>query len=111
MKNILLFVMLFGFTVASQANNNPDPIKSELQSVNFELVVTPKRIWVVAGETPVKSLLIQVTDRHNRVVMEKNLSSKQTDWSLNVESLPAGKYQVLANGKKMATLDKSLPGA
>ncbi|MCC6413990.1 MAG: hypothetical protein IT270_20240 [Saprospiraceae bacterium] len=111
MKNILLFVALFGFSVSSQANISPDPITPDVRTTDFELVVTPKRIWVVAGETPVKSLLIQVIDCRNRVVMEKNLSSKQTDWSLNVQNLPVGKYDVVADGKKVATLDTRLPGA
>jgi hypothetical protein len=42
-----------------------------------------------------------VLDEQGKVVMEKHFSSKMTDWSLRIESLPKGKYSVMAGDKKM----------
>lgn len=62
------------------------------------VVVSTKKIWIVADERPVKHLLVEVIDVKGRVVLSKDLSSKVADWSLSVKELPAGKYSVRVDG-------------
>lgn len=69
---------------------------------DVKLVVSSKKIWVIAGETPVENLCIKVRNAEGKVVLEKTLSSKTTDWWLNVEELPKGDYTVDAGkGEKV----------
>ncbi len=95
MKTKIFGTLLFSFFLSlSQAlwaaaspvhpQNDPD----------VKVVVSQKRIWLVTDEISVKSLSVQVKNEQGKVVMEKQFSSKSTDWSLNIESLPNGKYSV-----------------
>lgn len=67
-----------------------------------KVIVSQKRIWLVADEISVKNLTVQVLDERGKVVLEKQLSSKSADWSLRIEALPEGKYSVKVGSKKMA---------
>lgn len=64
-----------------------------------KVIVSAKRIWLVTDEISVKSLTVQVIDQHGKVVLEKNFSSKMTDWSLQIEQLPKGCYNVQVDGR------------
>jgi hypothetical protein len=95
MKTKTLFAILLGFalslfhetaTAASPAAFGGDP--------DVKVVVSQKRIWLVADEISVKNLTVQVKNEQGRIVLEKQFSSKMADWSLNIESLPKGKYSV-----------------
>lgn len=70
-----------------------------------KVVVSAKRIWLVADEMSVKNLNVQVLDHNGKVVMEKTFSSKMTDWSLQIEQLPKGCYKVQV-GAQQATCFK-----
>ena len=73
---------------------------------DVKVVVSQKRIWLVTDEISVKSLTVQVLNAQGKVVMEKHLSSKMTDWSLRIESLPEGKYSVLVGDKKVTDFQR-----
>lgn len=82
----LIFFLLAAFpTIHAAPVSGTDDIK---------VVVSDKKIWVVADEMPVKCLCIKIKDAEGKVVAEKSLSSKISDWSLNVENLPKGDYTV-----------------
>lgn len=92
MKTKLFAVLIFSLlasafqTVAAANGSDPNEVK---------IVISAKKIWFVADEMPVKSLHIKVTNNEGKVVLEKCLTSKSADWSLNVESLPKGDYTIL----------------
>lgn len=65
-----------------------------------KVVVSAKRIWLVTDEISVKSMSVQVVDQKGKIVLEKNFSSKMTDWSLYIEQLPKGCYTVHIDGQK-----------
>jgi len=86
---IALFCALFlqmNTAAATTPSNDPE----------VKLIVSPRRIWIVADEMPVKSLIVQVFDLQGKVVMEQKFSSKTADWSLDLQALPAGRYSVVA---------------
>ena len=86
---IALFCALFlQMNTAAAATPSNDP--------EVKLIVSPRRIWIVADEMPVKSLIVQVFDLQGKVVMEQKFSSKTADWSLDLQALPAGRYSVVA---------------
>lgn len=72
----------------------------------IKVVVSQKRIWLVTDEISVKNLTVQVMNEQGKVVMEKTLSSKMTDWSLNIESLTSGRYSVMIGSKKMTAFER-----
>lgn len=61
-----------------------------------KVIVTPRRIWLVADEIPVHSLQVRVFDATGKVVLERKFSSKTADWSLDLAALPTGRYSVVA---------------
>ncbi|HOY05576.1 MAG TPA: hypothetical protein PLO67_09240 [Saprospiraceae bacterium] len=65
-----------------------------------KVVVSAKRIWLVTDEISVKNMSVQVIDQKGKIVLEKNFSSKMTDWSLYIEQLPKGCYTVQIDGQK-----------
>lgn len=71
------------------------------QDPEIKVVVSQKRIWLVTDEISVKKLTVQVTNEKGKVVLEKTFSSKMTDWSLQIGSLPEGNYSVMIGSKKM----------
>lgn len=106
MKTKLLLVALFSlflglsqtFATANTTISHNDP--------DVKVVVSQKRIWLVADEISVKCLSVQVLDEKGKVVMEKYFSSKMTDWSLRIETLPEGKYSVVVGNKKMTEFNR-----
>ena len=75
----------------------------------IEVVVTQDQIWLMADEKPVKDLPVQVVDANGEVVLQKLFSSKTTEWSFDVSTLPAGKYKILIGSVQIEYLDKQ-PG-
>ncbi len=73
---------------------------------DVKVVVSQKRIWLVTDEISVKSLTVRVLNAKGKVVMEKQFSSKVTDWSLRIESLPEGQYSVEVGEKKIADFSR-----
>lgn len=65
-----------------------------------KVVVSAKRIWLVADEMAVKNLTVQVMDQKGKVVLEKNFSSKIADWSLSIDQLPEGSYSIQVGAQK-----------
>jgi hypothetical protein len=100
MKTKLLLVALFSLFLSFNQNvfaSAPDFTGGD---PDVKVVVSQKRIWLVADEMSVKSLTVQVLNEQGKVVMEKHFSSKMTDWSLRIESLPQGKYSIMIGDKK-----------
>ncbi len=90
---IALFCALFlQMNAASAATPSNDP--------EVKVIVSPRRIWIVADEMPVKNLTVQVFDLQGKVVMEQKFSSKTADWSLDLQTLPAGRYSVVAGAQE-----------
>lgn len=65
-----------------------------------KVIVTPRRIWLVADEIPVHSLQVRVFDATGKVVLERKFSSKTADWSLDLAALPTGRYSVVAGAQE-----------
>ena len=76
------------------------------QDPDIKVVVSQKRIWLVTDELSVKSLTVQIKNEKGKVVMEKTFSSKMTDWSLQIGSLPGGNYSVMIGSKKMTEFQR-----
>lgn len=86
---IALFCALFlQMNTAAAAAIQHDP--------EVKVIVSVRRIWLVADEMPVKSLHVQVLNIDGKVVLEQHFSSKTADWSLDLQSLPTGRYSVVA---------------
>ncbi|MBC7777189.1 MAG: hypothetical protein H7246_17285 [Phycisphaerae bacterium] len=60
--------------------------------VDIKVVVSQKRIWLVADEMPMKCLKTQIKNAEGKIVLEKCFSSKCAEWFLNIEALPKGEY-------------------
>lgn len=100
MKKQLLFVLLFALlnTLLSARENNLCPQCGG----EFRIILSGKKLFVMADETPVNSLLVQVKNHAGVVVAEKKLSSKTADWSLDVAHLPKGDYAVILDNGQSA---------
>jgi hypothetical protein len=106
MKTKLFLVAVFSLFLSlaqtfASANSNisgNDP--------DVKVVVSQKRIWLVTDEISVKSLSVRVLNEKGKVVMEKQFSSKVTDWSLRIESLPEGRYTVEVGEKKITDFSR-----
>lgn len=101
MKTKLLLVGLFSLLFSLSQTIAASSPNIQRNDPDIKVVVSQKRIWLVADEISVKSLTVQVLNEKGKVVMEKHFSSKMTDWSLRIESLPDGKYTVMVGDKKM----------
>ncbi len=99
--NIFRTIVLCLFLSLYHATSTAAATTSFGQDPDIKVVVSQKRIWLVTDEISVKSLTVQVMNAAGKVVMEKNFSSKMTDWSLQIGSLPAGAYTVMVGSKKM----------
>lgn len=101
MKTKLFLVAIFSLLLS--LNHTIAASNSTIQGndPDVKVVVSQKRIWLMTDEISVKSLSVQVLDEHGKIVMEKHFSSKTTDWSLRIESLPKGKYSVMVGNKQM----------
>jgi hypothetical protein len=100
MKTKLFLVALLGLLFSLPQNLSASP-SSFFGGSEVKVVVGAKRIWLVADEMSVKSLTVQVLNETGKIVMEKQFSSKNADWSLRIESLPEGNYSVMVGDKKM----------
>ncbi len=88
MKTIFSLLLSLTLSVAAFAHTTP------VATSQVEVVITQKRILLVADELPVKHLAVQIFDATNRVIMEKDFTSKTADWSIDVSELPTGTYTV-----------------
>ena len=59
---------------------------------DIKVVVSQKRIWLVADEMPMKCLKAHIKNSEGKIVLEKCFSSKGAEWFLNIEALPKGDY-------------------
>lgn len=76
-----------------------------------QIVVSQKKIWFVAGETPVKKLDVQVLNEKGCIILQKQLSSKITDWSIDVQQLPSGTYRIMLDSILSKTFTRKETGA
>lgn len=91
MKTILLSLLSLLLTFGPAAASSP---RTDSVGAQIEIVITPKRILLVTDELPMKSLVVRVFDSSNHIVIQKEFSSKTTDWSFDVSHLPGGSYTV-----------------
>ena len=96
---VLIFSLLTSVLSSANAANGGEPS-------DVKIVVSAKRIWFVADEMPVKCLCVKVKNSDDKVVLEKCLSSKTADWSLNVEALPKGDYTIHVGKDKSVKFTK-----
>lgn len=106
MKTKLFLVALFSLFFSLNQSVAGSDSNIQHNDPDVKVVVSQKRIWLMTDEISVKCLTVQVTNEQGRVVAEKYLSSKTTDWSLNIESLPAGNYTVMIGSKKMTQFSR-----
>lgn len=106
MKTKLLLVGLFSLLLSLSQSIAASNSNISSSDPDIKVVVSQKRIWLVTDEISVKSLTVQVLDARGKVVMEKHFSSKMTDWSLRIESLPVGNYSVLVGEKKVTDFSR-----
>jgi len=69
------------------------------QQPEVKVIVSPRRIWLVADEMPVKNLQVQIFNAAGKIMVDQKFSSKTADWSLDVTALPAGSYTVVAGSQ------------
>lgn len=106
MKTKLLLVGLFSLLLSISATIAANDSSIQGNDPEIKVVVSQKRIWLVTDEISVKCLTVQVLNEQGKVVVEKHFSSKMTDWSLRIESLPEGKYSVLIGDKKVTDFSR-----
>lgn len=99
--NFVKIIALFMLLNLNQAFSAPAATTTRQHDPEIKVVVSQKRIWLITDEISVKNLTVQVVNEQGKTVMEKQFSSKTSDWSLRIETLPAGKYSVLIGSKKM----------
>lgn len=103
MKNILLialFTALFASTVSAAATHGP------VCGPDLKVVVTPKKVWFVHDETPLKFFTVQVRDAAGKVLIEKAFDRKNGDWSVDIAALPQGKYSVAVGSEVVKRFEK-----
>lgn len=96
MNKTLLFSILLSF-LSLNAFANPNA------GDEYKVIISEKKIWIMADETPVSKLLVQIKDKNGKVVIEKTFSSKNADWSLSVTDLSEGEYSIWIGAEKSAT--------
>ncbi len=92
MKNSILVALICALFLQIA----PATAATVTQFPEVKVVVSARRIWLVADEMPVKNLQVQVFNVAGKVVLDKKFSSKTADWSLDLTALPAGEYTVVA---------------
>jgi len=108
MKMKLFAVLFFAFTLnqinthattASDTALHPagisicDPGDSKGgDPLDIKVVISQKRIWLVADEMPMKCLKTHIKNAEGKIVFEKCFSSKSAEWFMNIEALPRGEY-------------------
>lgn len=101
---VVTFFLALGFLNTVSASQ-------PLTITDVQVVMTQKKIWFVADESPVKCMRVQMLDEQGAVVMQKQFSSKITEWSLDVHELPAGTYQLLVDDMPVKSFVKECPRA
>ena len=95
MKALLISFLFSALSFQAIASSTP---------VNeYKVIISEKKIWIMADETPVAKLLVQIKDQKGKVVIEKTFSSKNADWSLSVTDLADGEYSIWIGSEKSTT--------
>ncbi len=115
---VLLFALSFNQTQANATNTAHFLVLdsgifqlvangvSKTDPVEIKVVVSQKRIWLVADEMPVKCLKTIIKNAEGKVVLEKCFSSKSVEWFLNIESLPKGEYTLCLGANRVEKFKK-----
>lgn len=108
---VFSFALMFGQLNASTTHFSP--VTTTIHQENkggdpsdLKVVVSQKRIWLIADEMPVKCLKTQIKDASGKVVLEKCFSSKCAEWFLNIESLPKGEYTLYLGTERIEKFKK-----
>lgn len=104
-KHFLTALLTLILGLGAAQDMSAAPVSPE-ENPAVKLVVTPKRIWVLADEIPAFNLSIQVKNEAGALVLEKLLNAKTADWSVCVEGLSAGNYTVYVGGVPMTKFTK-----
>ena len=102
MKNILFVLLLSSLSISTLAATPPYPTCDS----DLKVVVTPKKVWFVHDETPMKYLAVQIQDAAGKVLLEKSFNLKDGDWSVDIAALPQGKYRVAVGGEVVKRFEK-----
>lgn len=100
----LLFALVLVFALFSPAFLLSKPVFNGGHEIR--VVISEKKIWFVADEMVVLTMPVEVRDSQGKVVVECQFSAKCSDWSLNVENLPSGKYSVYIENKEVKTFTR-----
>jgi len=100
------FAALVTFFFAVGISTTVFAAQSPLTITDVQVVMTQKKIRFVADESPVKCLRVMMTNEQGAVVIQKQFSSKITDWSIDVHELPAGTYQLQVDDMPAKTFIK-----
>jgi len=103
MKNILLLAL---FTALSAQALIAAALPCPTCGNDLKVVVTPKKVWFVHDETPLQFLNVQVQDAAGKVLIEKAFDRKNGDWSVDIGTLPQGKYRVAVGGEVVKRFEK-----
>ena len=122
MKTQIFFALTFALFINQiQASNLPkatalfpEASKADLQTseikgndpTDIKIVISQKRIWLLADEMPMKCLKTQIKNEEGKIVFEKCFTSKCADWSLNIESLPKGEYTLYLGAHQVEKFKK-----
>jgi hypothetical protein len=102
MKTQIFAALVSFFLLGTSAQAmNPASCNPEVK-----VVVRASRIWILTDETPGVNLVIRIHDSRDQVVLEKELKAACTDWSINTETLPAGRYTVMLGTEKVGKFQK-----
>jgi hypothetical protein len=70
---------------------------------DIQIVVSAKKIRLISDESPVKN-------QAGETVLQKRFNSKITDWSLDIQSLPAGEYRIFVDAVPVKKFERSGEG-
>ncbi len=80
-------------------SNGEDP-------ADLKIVFSQNRIWLLADEMPMKCLKTQIKNEEGKIVFEKYFTSKYSEWFLNIEALPKGKYTLYLGSDRVEKFKK-----
>jgi hypothetical protein len=112
MKTQLLSLLFFlpafaeAMAVPQACFNLPALTSAKADPIDFKVVVSQKRIWLLADEMPMKCLKTQIKDASGKVVLEKCFTSKCSDWFLDIEALPKGEYTLYLGSDQIEKFKK-----
>ena len=102
----VLFALIISFTSTNALFAVPVLPAGGVPDV--QIVVSQKKIWFLANETPVKKLDVQIINEKGCIILQKQLSSKITDWSIDVQELPSGTYRILLDAVLSKTFTRKM---